>query len=181
LTADTRRVRLKAVWLLVLPFLVFSRPGSGLLAAGAVLSGLGLVIRGWAAGTIRKDRELTTTGPYAFTRNPLYLGTLFLGTGITLAGGQWYWPVMFLGFYLTVYAKTMRQEAELLTSMFGEHYRHYAAHVPALIPRWSPYRAPGSPGGGFTFAQYVRNREWEALLGALAGFAFLAVKGYWIG
>jgi protein-S-isoprenylcysteine O-methyltransferase Ste14 len=171
-----RRLRLRAVWLLVIPFLWLSRPTPRVLAVGAVLGLLGLFIRGWAAGTIHKEKELTTTGPYAFTRNPLYVGSFLLGLGITVAGGHWIWPTIFLVFYLGVYGRTMAGEQQLLTELFQDRYRHYATHVPAFLPRLTPYRAPGVEGGGFTFAQYRRNREWEAALGALAGFGFLAAK-----
>jgi protein-S-isoprenylcysteine O-methyltransferase Ste14 len=175
-----RRLRLRAVWLLVVPFLWFARPTPALLAIGAGLGLLGLMVRGWAAGTIHKERELTTTGPYAFTRNPLYVGSFFLGLGITIAGGHWIWPVLFLAFYVGVYGRTMSGEAALLGELFGDRFHHYAAHVPALAPRLTPYRAPGQTGGGFTLAQYRRNREWEAALGALTGFAFLVAK-WWLG
>jgi protein-S-isoprenylcysteine O-methyltransferase Ste14 len=171
-----RRLRLRAVWLLILPFLWLARPTVVLLAVGGALGFLGLFVRGWAAGTIHKDRELTTTGPYAFTRNPLYLGTFFLGLGVTVAGGHWVWPTLFLAFYAGVYGRTMRGEAALLGDLFGERFEHYAENVPAFAPRLTPYRAPGEEGGGFTFGQYRRNREWEALLGAVAGFGFLAAK-----
>lgn len=173
---NMRRLRLRAVWLLIVPFLWFARPTPYLLAVGMGLGLLGLFVRGWAAGTIHKEKELTTTGPYAFTRNPLYVGSFFLGMGVTLAGGQWVWSLLFLVFYLGVYGRTMRGEAELLTELFGDRFRHYAEHVPAFAPRLTPYRAPGVEGGGFTFEQYKRNREWEAALGALAGFGFLAAK-----
>lgn len=171
-----RRLRLRAVWLLVLPFLWVSRPTLPLLVVGAALGALGLLVRGWAAGTIHKERELTTTGPYAHSRNPLYVGSFLLGLGVALAGGQWWWPVIFLAFYAAVYGRTMVGEGALLTELFGDRYRLYAANVPALVPRLTPWRAPGVEGGGFTFAQYRRNREWEALLGAVAGFGFLVAK-----
>lgn len=175
-----RRLRLKAVWLLILPFLWFSHPTPTVLTAGGLLALLGLVVRGWAAGTIHKERELTTTGPYAFTRNPLYVGSFFLGLGITVAGGHWIWPALFMAFYVGVYGKTMAGERDLLTGLFGDRYRAYAANVPAVIPRLAPWREPGVVGGGFTLAQYVRNREWEAGVGALLGFLFLAGK-WWFG
>jgi protein-S-isoprenylcysteine O-methyltransferase Ste14 len=173
-----RRLRLRAVWLLVLPFLWLARPTLALLAAGALLALLGLLLRGWAAGTIHKEKELTTTGPYAFARDPLYLGSFFLGVGITLAGGHWAWPALFVAFFAAVYGWTMAGERELLAELFGDRYRAYAANVPALLPRLTPWREPGVVGGGFTWARYVRNREWEAALGALAGFAFLVAKAW---
>lgn len=176
-----RWLRLRAVWLLILPFLWLARPTPGLLAAGAGLAALGLLIRGWAAGVIHKERKLTVQGPYAFTRNPLYLGSLFLGLGVTVAGGRWYFVVAFLLFFFVVYGRTIRGEAELLEELFGDRYRHYARHVPALRPRPTPYR-PEEPRSraSFTLSRYRRNREYEALLGTVAGFAFLAVKWWWL-
>lgn len=174
-----RRLRLRAVWLLIVPFLWLSRPDGTLLLVGGVLAVAGLAVRGWAAGTIHKERELTTTGPYAFTRNPLYVGSFMLGLGVTVAGGHWIWPLLFLAFYAAVYGRTMTGEARLLGELFGERFHQYAAHVPALVPRLTPWRAPWEPSGGFTVAQFRRNREWEASLGALAGFGILAAK-WWL-
>lgn len=176
-----RSLRLRAVWLLVVPFLWFARPTPGLLLVGLFLGLFGVFVRAWAAGTIHKEKDLTTTGPYAFTRNPLYVGSFFLGLGITLAGGQWIWPAVFLAFYVGVYGRTMAGERELLTALFGDRYLAYAANVPAVWPRLTPWHETEEPGGGFTWAQYKRNREWEAALGALLGFGFLAGKFFLLG
>lgn len=172
-----RKLRLRAVWLLIIPFLWLARPTPALLVAGGGLATVGLLIRGWAAGLLRKEQVLATDGPYAHTRNPLYLGSFFLGLGVTLAGGQWYFVVIFVAFFLGIYGRTMRSEAELLEGLFGDAYRHYAGNVPLLFPRLTPYRAPeAAEPGAFTFERYRGNREYEALLGAIAGFAFLALR-----
>ena len=177
-----RRIRTKMVWLLVLPFLWCSRPTTGLRAIGVALAAVGLLIRGWAAGTIRKDESLTTSGPYAYTRNPLYVGSLFIGLGVTVAGGHWIWPALFFAFYVVVYGRTMSGETELLTKLFGERFLHYAEAVPALLPRMIRYRPLQlDADGGFRVSRYMRNNEWEALLGAGAAFAFLAMKQSWLG
>ena len=170
------------VWLLVLPFLWFSQPTTGLFAIGVALAAVGLLLRGWAAGTICKDESLTTSGPYAYTRNPLYVGSLLIGLGVTLAGGHWIWPALFLAFYVAVYGRTMSGEAELLTALFGERFLHYAGAVPALLPRLTRYRPHQlDADGGIRVSRYMRNNEWEALLGAGAAFAFLAMKQSWLG
>ena len=175
-----RQLRLKAVWLLVLPFLWFARPTPGLMGLGAALTLVGLLVRAWAAGTIHKDQDLTTSGPYAFTRNPLYVGSFIIGGGVTLAGSHWVWPALFFAFFTVVYERTMREEILLLTERFGDRYREYAAEVPALIPRLTPYRPETADrAGGFRFAQYRRNKEWEAALGAFLTFAVLAGK-WWL-
>ena len=172
-----RKLRLRAVWLLIIPFLWLAQPTPTLLLAGAALAVVGLLIRGWAAGLLRKEQVLATGGPYAHTRNPLYLGSFFLGLGVTLAGGQWYFVAIFAAFYLGIYGRTMRGEAELLEGLFGDAYRHYAANVPLLFPRLTRYR-PQEAGESrsFTFERYFGNREYEALLGAIAGFGFLFLR-----
>ena len=143
------------------------------------MGAIGLGVRAWAAGSIEKNRELATNGPYAYTRNPLYLGSFLLGLGVTTAGGQWVFMALFVAFYLSVYRATaLREEAEL-EQAFGEPYRIYSAAVPFFVPRFSPYRGSQETGGagrGFSVAQYVRNREWEAGLGAVAGYCVLVLK-----
>lgn len=177
---NLNRLRLKAVWLLVIPFLIFARPTPTLLAIGAVVAAVGLLVRAWAAGTIHKDSRLTTSGPYAFTRNPLYVGSFFIGLGVTVAGGHWIWSALFAVFFIGVYSRTMAVEAAHLTKLYGERYRAYARSVPAFLPRPTPYRPEDQERtAGFRFDQYVGNREWEALLGGVGAFAFLAVKAWW--
>ena len=172
-----RRVRLWSARLLIVPFLWLARPTVELLVAGAVLAAIGLWIRAMAAGFIHKDRKLTTTGPYARTRNPLYLGTFVLGIGVTLAGGQWWFVAIFVVFFFLVYSKTMRGEAELLTELFGDEYRTYAANVPYFLPRLTAWKqAEAQSAFRFDFDRWKRNREYEALLGAAAGFGFLIAR-----
>ena len=178
-----RTLRLRAVWLLVIPFFVFARPTPRALVMGGILASLGTAIRAWAAGTIRKDRELTVTGPYAHTRNPLYLGSFLIGVGVTIAGGLWEFTVIFLAFFVVVYGRTMQGEAELLSQRFGGGYAEYVRNVPLLVPRASPYRVPpteeGDGSGGFTLERWRRNREYEALMGVAAAFVLLAAKMIW--
>lgn len=178
----SRRVRLRAVWLLVVPFLVLARPRPHLLAIGGALALAGIGLRAWAAGCIRKDDELATGGPYAFTRNPLYLGSLLIGSGAAVAGGRPIFVVLFLGFFALVYHRTMHREERLLEERFGDRYRRYRERVPRLVPRLTPYRPDDAGGaesarpGPFSPSRYLGNREWEAALGTAAGFGFLVVK-----
>lgn len=176
--AISRKVRLRAVWLLIVPFFWFARPTPELLAAGGLLAAVGLAVRAAAAGFIHKDRELTTTGPYAFSRNPLYLGSFLLGLGITVAGGRWLFAALFVAFFAWVYSRVIRQEAAHLSETFGEAYADYARHVPIFLPRPTPWRRPGVPAERTRFSgeRWRRNREYEALLGAVAGFAVLALR-----
>ncbi|MGI9626754.1 MAG: methyltransferase family protein [Longimicrobiales bacterium] len=140
---------------------------------------LGLFVRAWAAGQLQKNKELTVSGPYAFTRNPLYLGSFLIGIGVTLAGGLPLFTVLFLVFFLLVYWRTMDSERAHLTDQFGDRYRHYHREVPLFIPRVRPYRPPpdlGQQSTSFAFDRYFRNKEWEAALGAGLAFAFLASR-----
>ncbi len=173
----SRKVRLRAVWLLIIPFFWLARPTPLLLGVGAALAVIGLAIRASAAGFIHKDRELTTTGPYAHTRNPLYLGSFLLGLGITVAGGVPLFAALFVGFFGFVYTRTIRHETGALQAAFGEAYDEYARNVPVFLPRLTAYRAAGAVAGqGFSSQRWKRNREYEALLGAVAGFALLTVR-----
>lgn len=176
-----RQLRLRAVWLLIIPFFLFSTPTRRGILTGIVLALVGLGIRAWSAGTILKDQSLTTGGPYAFTRNPLYLGSFAMGIGVTFAGGHWMWPVLFLGFFTVVYGRTISEESHRLAELFPARYPHYRSAVPAFVPRVTPWRGMTPPGekhdgGAFRWSQYFAHREWEALLGVIAAFALLSAK-----
>jgi len=177
-------VRTKSAWLLALPLLVLARPSSDGLWVGALLTGVGLALRAWAAGIIHKDERLTTTGPYAYLRHPLYVGSFIIGLGLAVAGGQWIWPALVVAYFAAVYLRTTSEEGERLARLFGARYAEYAARVPPLVPRLTPYRpadAAGAPGEGFAWARYLRHREWEALLGVTAALLLLAAKLRWLG
>jgi len=175
LSALEGKLRTRVVLPLILPFLWFSTPTEVSLLIGGMLTVTGLAIRAWAAGTVRKNRELAIVGPYAFVRNPLYLGALSVGLGVALAGGHWVWLACFLLYYWRVYGMTIADEETHLERIFGERYERYRTHVPAILPRLVPYR-DADPNGGFRVEQYFRNREWNVLLVMIALFAFLAGK-----
>lgn len=142
---------------------------------------LGLVIRAWAAGSLEKDRELAISGPYAFTRNPLYLGSFVIGTGAVIAGGRPWFGLLFLAFFAILYRGAMYREGKRLEERFGDDYRRYREAVPLFFPRGTRYDprpepAPGRAARSFSAARYLRNREYESLLGAAAGFGLLALK-----
>jgi len=177
-------IRVKGAWPMAILFLLLARPTPGVLAAGALLALPGLLIRGWAAGYIAKDRELAVGGPYAHTRNPLYLGSFLLGLGVSIAGGFPVLILLFLGFFALTYTRTIQAETAVLTERFGEAYRAYCREVPPFLPRLSPYRplgGEGSASGAFSMEQYRRNHEWEAALGVVGGFIALTLKFLFLG
>jgi protein-S-isoprenylcysteine O-methyltransferase Ste14 len=171
-----RALRLRSVWLLVVPFVLLARPTVPLLLAGGALALLGTLLRGWAAGTIRKDRELSTDGPYAHTRNPLYLGSFLIGIGVAVASGRWELVVLFALFFAGLYAPLVRAEERALAERFGDAWARWASRVPAFLPRVTPYRADPRDGARFSFERWRRNREYEAAAGVVAGFVFLAAR-----
>ena len=174
-----RGFRFWGAQLLAVGFFWLARPSGASLLAGGTLILAGLAIRGWAAGILEKDRELTVSGPYAFSRNPLYLGSFLIGVGAVVAGRRvWVGPV-FLVFFVWAYAGKMARERDALETRFGQAYRDYRHAVPLFLPRLTPYRASRETGRGatrFSVARYIRNREWEAALGAVAATGFLAFK-----
>ncbi len=167
------RWRVPLGFALVAAYLVFSQPTRALLWAGGAVAGVGLALRAIAAGYLDKNASLATAGPYAYTRNPLYLGSFLLGLGFALAGGSWVLGLAFLVLFFAIYWPVIRYEEESLAHQFEETYKRYAAVVPLLIPNGR--RAPSS-GEKFRWERYRRNREYEAALGVLAGLVFLALK-----
>jgi protein-S-isoprenylcysteine O-methyltransferase Ste14 len=169
------RWRVRLPWLGVPLFLWLARPSFRLLVAGAGLAIVSLAVRAWAAGTIHKDRVLTTTGPYAYVRNPLYLGSFLIGAGVALGSGSTLLLAVVLAFFALVYPRTVRAEERKLEALFGDAYRRYARAVPAFVPRFRAYTAAEAPAR-FSLACYRRNREYQAAFGVAAGFAALALR-----
>jgi protein-S-isoprenylcysteine O-methyltransferase Ste14 len=157
-------------------FLV-AHPTPGTLSAGAVLAVIGLAIRAGAAGHLRKHKSLATAGPYAWTRNPLYLGSILLGAGFLIAATSWIAAGLAALYLAVFYPGVMRREEEELRAEYGADFDDYARRVPRFWPR--PPR--GSPEEPFSWIQYRANREYQALAGAAVAFAILAAEMIWRG
>jgi protein-S-isoprenylcysteine O-methyltransferase Ste14 len=160
-------------------FLLLAEPNARTLAAGGALALAGLLIRAWASGHIRKNDVLATSGPYAHTRNPLYLGSFVMGVGFTVAASGRWWQLVVLGaafaaLFLGIYLPVMRVEAQTLAAKFGGEFELYARAVPLFLPRPTAYR--GAHETEFDAGLYLRYREYRAALGLLAAFALLALK-----
>lgn len=165
------KLRVPCGFVLVVAFGWLSHPTFESLAAGLPVSLAGLALRAWATGHLEKNMRLTRSGPYSFVRNPLYLGTLLVAAGFVIASRRWVLAALFATVFLLVYLPVIELEEQHLRNLFPE-FREYANRVPALFPSWRPERHPER----FRFALYRRNREYEALLGFLAGVAFLVGK-----
>jgi len=133
--------------------------------AGVALVFAGQMLRAWAAGCLLKNHELMTAGPFAWTRNPLYLGSGIIGLGYVLLSGVAWSLLPLLAAFTVIYLPTIRYEEARLRELFGDRLNDYFARVPRFFPRW-----PGRPTlGPFRWTTLVRNREWEAALANTAG------------
>jgi len=145
------KLKLVALFALVLLLVALSHPTRGLFAAGALFTLVGAAIRVWAAGHLTRDQRLAVSGPYAFTRNPFYLGRLFVLMGFALMSGLqngWVWAIFLLGigfFFFGYMPRKERREGGRLEQLFGDQFRSYRKNVPSLFPRFSPYRDPFTP------------------------------------
>jgi protein-S-isoprenylcysteine O-methyltransferase Ste14 len=159
-------------------FVVLAKPTPRALLIGAAVSILGLAILAWAAGHIRKNAELAISGPYAFTRNPLYLGSFILGLGFTIASGRWELALLFAALFLGIYFPVMRVEASTMTELFGSQYEAYKKAVPLFLPRLTPFKPENSSATKFDASLYLRYREYRAALGLVIAWGVLLVKSY---
>lgn len=162
------RLRVPSGFLLVAAFAWFSRPTTSSLAIGLPVSLLGLALRAWAAGCLAKNQQLATGGPYAYTRNPLYVGTLIVAFGLALASRSPGLAALFAAVFLLVYLPVIQNEEQHLRRLFPE-YAQYAASVPALWPRLRHI----SMAGGFRWSLYRKNQEYQAAAGFAAGALYL--------
>ena len=172
-----QRIRVPLGFLFAAIFLFFARPVPVSLAIGGIIAVLGLLMRGWASGHIRKNQELAVSGPYSLTRNPLYLGSFILGLGFTIASGVWWLGLLFIALFLGIYLPVMRVEAEDLKAMFGEQYFEYARQVPLFFPRPAKKIADNVK---FDKNLYLRYREYRAALGCAFAWLVLAFKAYFL-
>jgi protein-S-isoprenylcysteine O-methyltransferase Ste14 len=174
------RWRVRLGYPLAIVFWLLAAPTPQSIMVGAIIAAVGLFIRGGAAGFLRKDQELATTGPYAQTRNPLYLGSAFLAAGFVIAGRSWWAALLVAAYFGVFYSAVMRNEEQDLRARFGASFNKYAARVPLFFPFWFGSRYAANVAGNreehFSWVQYQSNREYRALLGMIAGLAALGLR-----
>ncbi|HEY2115909.1 MAG TPA: isoprenylcysteine carboxylmethyltransferase family protein [Candidatus Angelobacter sp.] len=156
----------------------FARPTWPSLFAGFTIAAAGILVRALASGHIRKNAALATTGPYAHTRNPLYLGSIIIALGFIVAARNVWIGVAAIAMFAFIYLPVVAAEEKYLRSAFPG-YDHYAGQVPRFLPRLTPYR-PGTPAdeesGGFSSALYLRHREYNAAVGSVLMLGALVLK-----
>ncbi len=172
-----QRFRVPLGFLFAAVFLIFARPEMTTLLIGGAIAFVGLLIRAWASGHIRKNQTLAVSGPYAYTRNPLYLGSFILGVGFTIAAGVWWLALIFIALFLGIYLPVMRVEAVELTEIFGDDYKEYAKRVSLFFPRLTKGEKSVVK---FDFDLYLRYREYQAALGLIFAWSILLAKAIFL-
>jgi protein-S-isoprenylcysteine O-methyltransferase Ste14 len=154
--------------ILYLEQLVVHKPHWTPIAWSLLLVVPGVALRGYAAGYVKKNQELTMTGPYAHVRNPLYVGSILIAAGFGVALMSWPFAAVLAAFFLLIYVPVIASEEAFLRDEFLE-FEWYCARVPRLIPRIFPVQRPDgdrNEGGGFSFALYRKHREYNSAVGA---------------
>ena len=168
-----QKTRVPAGTVLGILFLLFMHPSIRSLGIGAAITLPGCLLRFWAAGHIDKGKALTMGGPYARTRNPLYLGSFIMALGIIL-GGQGYWLLPLFGaFFAGFYIPVMKAEADYLLGVYGQEFVEYAKRVPVFFPT---FQKAGAGASTFRWSRVKQNREHRNVIGLFVAEAILILK-----
>jgi len=167
-----RRIRIPLGFLSGIVFVWLAHPNWTSLLVGTLVVLPGLILRGMASGHVQKDKQLTTSGPYAYTRNPLYLGSLMMAIGFAIASRSWWVVAVIVLTFVLIYAPVISGEERYLRQTFPE-YEEYARHVPRIFPRFTPY---GSQQSAYSSARYWKHREYQASIGCAVVLAILIAK-----
>ena len=169
-----KRLRVPIGFVTAILFVFISRPTWMSLAAGVPIALFGAAVRAWASGHLRKNAELAVSGPYAFTRNPLYFGSFVMAAGCAVCGGSLWLSIWLMSLFLAVYLPVMQAEASHMRKLFAGDYERWAANVPFFIPRVTPYRS--GQARRFDPRQYMRHREYRAAIGLAIVIGVLSFK-----
>jgi protein-S-isoprenylcysteine O-methyltransferase Ste14 len=175
-----RRIRVPLGFVFAVLYFWLARPTWQFIALGAIAIIPGLLIRALASGHVRKNEALATSGPYAYTRNPLYLGSLLMGIGFAIASRSWWVGLALIVMFFAIYVPVIRDEEMFLRQKFPE-FEDYSRRVPRMFPRFMPARSfqsdlPSESPSEFSWELYSKHREYNALLGVAAMMAALIAK-----
>ncbi len=171
-SAVARRIRVPLGFVFALVYIWLARPTRLSIIVGSLILIPGLLLRAVASGHVQKNRELTTSGPYAYTRNPLYLGSLILAAGFAIAARNWWIAALMVVIFFAIYLPVILAEERFLRQAFPG-YDDYARRVPRLWLRFTPLRRQQ---GAFASDLYWKHREYNALLGSLLVMGLLVMK-----
>lgn len=170
------RLRVPAGYLLGVLALALARPSVRSLLLSVPLVLCGEAIRLWASGHLEKTRALATGGPYAYTRNPLYLGSALMAAAVAAASASPWVAVAVAGYFLAFYPRVVREEARFLRDRFKADYETWAAEVP---PFWPRLRPGGPRATRFEWRRVGVNREWRTAAALPAVALLLYLRGRW--
>jgi protein-S-isoprenylcysteine O-methyltransferase Ste14 len=170
-----RRIRVPLGFAFALCYLWLARPSWRSFLWSLLLIVPGLLTRALASGRVRKNEALAISGPYAYTRNPLYLGSLLIAIGFAVAARSWWVGVLLVVMFFAIYLPVIRDEEAFLRQKFPG-FDDYANRVPRMFPRLTPDPVSAADASEFSLALYMQHREYNALLGTLAVFAALILK-----
>ena len=170
-----RRIRIPLGFVFSAAYIWLAHPTARSLIAGSSIALVGLVVRGLASGHVRKNEQLAVSGPYAHTRNPLYLGSLVIAAGFAVSARSWWVALIGAVIFVTIYIPVMRSEEAFLRAQFPE-FDDYARQVPQLFPQITPYQ---SSANAFSPHLYWKHREYNAAFGSVLMIAVLIAKVLW--
>ncbi len=170
-----RRLRIPLGFVFAVVYVWLAHPTRMSLLIGGLLLVPGLFLRALASGHVQKDKRLTISGPYAYTRNPLYLGSLILAAGFAVAARNWWIVAVIVVMFTVIYIPVIAGEERFLRHTFPE-YDDYARHVPRMLPRLTPY---GNQPAMYSSERYWKHREYQAVLGCAVVLAVLVRKLVW--
>lgn len=156
-------------------YLWLARPTLKSILLGTLFVIVGIMVRALASGHLSKNEKLAMSGPYSYSRNPLYLGSLILALGFALAALSWWVAFLLAVMFAAIYVPVIQAEETFLRSTFPE-FEDYAREVPRLIPRLTSLRPSGA---NFSWELYLKHREYNAALGSAALIATLMAKLFW--
>jgi len=165
-----QRLRVPLGFVIAAAVLYLATPRAITIFVGLPVAVAGALLRGMAAGVIRKDSRLATAGPYSWTRNPLYFGSFLLTAGFAIMSANWIAAIVLIVPSLVIYPNVIRNEEAHLGRLFPEDFRLYCNRVPRFFPKFGPFER------SFSFKQYLANREYNTALGFTAVLAVFILK-----
>ncbi len=172
---NLQRLRVPLGFAFALLYLLLARPVLGSWLIGIATVSIGLGVRIWAAGHLQKWQKLAISGPYQFTRNPLYLGSSLIGSGFSIASNESFLLALFLILFAAIYVPVMRREEKELFTLYGSDYRTYSKNVPFFAPKFTQ-NPDSTKRSTFSWRRALDNREYNAIIGCFAVGLFLYLR-----
>lgn len=167
------RFRVRSGLFLAIAVILLARSSWTSIFLGVLISLLGLTVRAWASGHLSKERTLAVSGPYRYSRNPLYLGNFLLGIGIVVGARSWWVLGLFVIYYGVFYPLIIRREGDRMRELFPQQYEEYRKKVPLFLPS---IRKHFPARGKWSRSLYMQNKEYRALQGTILIWLILAAK-----